>query len=122
MLETAVLLTNPRFLRRAGASLALAFLLAAAFACKHEEPYRPTPAEVRLAAQGLITEQLMSPGAILFASEADTSVEELSSGRFRVRSYVDYKGASGMPIRTNFDCVIRCKGKDKWDMADMKWE
>jgi len=58
----------------------------------------------------------------MFASDIETSVEELSPYRFRVRSFIDYQGKSGLPVRTNYDCVIHSKGKDIWEVEEMKLE
>jgi len=50
------------------------------------------------------------------------TIDKLEPSRFRVRGFVDYKGESGMAIRTNYTCVPRYGPRGQWDVEDLKWE
>jgi len=98
-------------------------LLAAGFGCKQPaKVHQPTKDEARRISQEVIKQSLMSPGYILFSNEAEMSIDELGSGRFRVRGFVDYRGQSGMPIRTNYTCVLRYGARGQWEVENLQWE
>jgi hypothetical protein len=86
------------------------------------EVHQPTKEEVRRVSQELIKAQLLSPGYIQFSNEAEMTIDKLEPSRFRVRGFVDYKGESGMAIRTNYTCVPRYGPRGQWDVEDLKWE
>jgi hypothetical protein len=103
--------------------LIVALLALACGACKPRAEVRgPTKEEARRASQDVIKAQLLSPGYILFSNEAETTLDELEPGRFRVRGFVDYKGHSGMAIRTNYTCVLRYTVRSEWEVEELKWE
>jgi hypothetical protein len=87
-----------------------------------DEVPRPTKEEVRKVSQEVIKAQLLSPGFIQFSSEAEMTIDELEPGRFRVRGFVDYKGQSGMAIRTNYTCLLQYGAHGQWEVEELKWE
>jgi hypothetical protein len=101
----------------------VALLMLACGACRPQaEAYRPTKEEARTVSQEVIKAQLLSPGFIQFSSEAEETIDELEPGRFRVRGFVDYKGQSGMAIRTNYTCVLLYSALGQWEVEELKWE
>lgn len=98
-----------------------AFLSTAALAaagCRHPEPIDRQELVER--AQRLVAQRLASPGSAAFGGDADTSVEELSGNRYRVRGLVDYAGEAG-GRRVMFTCILRRRGKD-WELEDLIFE
>jgi len=105
------------------AFLALVMLLAAGSGCRpRTEVHRPSRDEARRISQEVIKQALLSPGYILFSNDAEMSIDELGRGRFRVRGFVDYQGQAGMPIRTNYTCVLRYSTRGRWEVEDLQWE
>ena len=101
----------------------VALLALACGACQpRADIHRPTGEEALRVSQEIVKAQLLSPGYILFSSEAETTLDELEPGRFRVRGFVDYKGQSGMAIRTNYTCVLRYGARGQWQLEDLRWE
>jgi len=92
-------------------------------ACRpRAEVHQPTKEEVRRVSQEVIKAQLLSPGYIQFSSEAEMTIDELAPGRFRVRGFLDYKGQSGMAIRTNYTCVLLYSPQGQWEVEELQWE
>lgn len=91
-------------------------------ACRQQAVYRPSKEEALKASQEIIRAQLLSPGYILFSNQAEMTIDELDPGHFRVRGFVDYKGRSGMAIRTNYTCVLRYNTRGQWEVEDLKLE
>jgi hypothetical protein len=101
----------------------VALLMLACGACRpRAEVPQPTKEEARRVSQEVIKAQLLSPGYILFSNEAETTIDDLEPGRFRVRGFVDYKGQSGMAIRTNYTCVLLYSALGQWEVEELKWE
>ena len=86
--------------------------------CRRQEPVdRQKLVE---AAQQLVALRLASRGSAAFGGEADTTVEELSGSRYRVRGMVDYAGEMG-GRRVMFTCTLMRRGKE-WELEELVFE
>jgi hypothetical protein len=103
-----------RMSRRAVLAVAAAF----SGACNPARS-EPDPREAIRAAHDFVKERLVSSGTAVFGGEADTQVEQLSPGKFRVTGMVDYGGAEGT-MRVSFTCVVSdTEDNGRWSLEEM---
>lgn len=79
----------------------------------------------RVMIEDFVKRRLGSPGTVKFPglfSGDRREVEELSGGRYRLRSYVDSQNAFGALIRTSFEAVVREGAGGAWDLESLTFE
>ena len=76
------------------------------------------PHEAIQAAHDFVKVRLVSPGTAAFGGDADTVVDELGAGRYRVRGLVDYTGVDGSTMRVSFTCVVSV-ANNRWSLDEM---
>ena len=92
-------------------------LAACLVACAHEQ--HQDPRRAMEASQELVRDRLASPGTVQFGGEADTTVEEISQNRFRVRGMVDYAGLDGATMRVSYTCIVRYRDTGRWELEEI---
>ena len=95
----------------------LALFLAACAPVEHQDPRKAMEAS-----QHLVRDRLASPGTVQFGGEADTTVEEISHNRFRVRGMVDYAGLDKATMRVRYTCVVRYRGPQNWQLEEIEFQ
>ncbi len=64
---------------------------------------------------------LKAPGTAKFAPYDDTHITTLGDNRWSVESYVDSQNSFGAMLRSRYKIVLKYKGKDNWEVADIKF-
>ena len=79
----------------------------------------PDEFSARIMANKFVENRLKAPSTADFASHSNSTITEISNGRFRVRSYVDAENSFGAKVRTNFTAVVEHQGGSSWELISL---
>ncbi len=70
-------------------------------------------------AQAFIQKRLISPSTAKFASDTETTTEDIGDSTWVVNSYVDSQNSFSAIIRTSFVAKVKYKGSENWQLVDL---
>ena len=80
----------------------------------------PDKIEAYVMSQEFVKERLKAPATADFPWYDENFVKELGDNKFEVNAYVDAENSFGAKVRTNYSCVLKYVGDDKWRAESVK--
>lgn len=107
--------------------LPIALLLLFVTGCGEPDPAQKAADEARdrkimayVMAQDFVEQRLKSPGSADFPTFEESFAEDLGSGKWRVRSYVDSQNSFGALVRSDFTVLLRDDpNSETWHLEDV---
>ncbi len=66
-----------------------------------------------------VKDNLKAPATASFPWYDSSFVQNLGDGAYKVSAYVDAENSFGAKLRTDFVCVVKYVGNDKWHLEDL---
>jgi hypothetical protein len=79
-------------------------------------------AAFRGACRILIQRELHAPTTASFPHSNEWSTTKLGPNKYRIRSWVEAKNAFGVPVRNNFDAVLKFDGVNYWEFESLEMD
>jgi len=102
--------------------LSLFLLVTSLIVFKPNEPVRDVRStdDAWRMCQEFVKNRLLAPKTAEFPSLSDDKIKRLTENQFVAVSYVDAQNTFGVPLRTDFTCVVTYTGKDRWHLDDLR--